>query len=81
MGRTLNALKADAPSEDTSSEVLTETESTDTVAEVAGTRIHMDRAVGGRYVSLGGGERVWVPEEGQEIEDDDPRKIDDADIQ
>lgn len=80
MGKTLNTL-TEAPVEETASDVLTETESTDTVAPVSGTRINMDRGIGGKYISLGGGERVWVPEEGQEIEADDPRKIDDADLQ
>ncbi len=31
-------------------------------------KVHTDRGVGGRYVSIGGGERVWV-DEGQAEED------------
>lgn len=56
----------------------TDDPSSDTVAELAApVRIREERAVGGRFVSLGGGEREWVPEEGQLASDVHPAVIDD----
>lgn len=46
-----------------------------TVPETAPVLIHEDRAVGGRFVSLGGGERAWVPEEST-LHAEDPRVSD-----
>lgn len=46
-----------------------------TVAKTAPVLINEDRAVGGRFVSLGGGERAWVPEEST-LHDEDPRVSD-----
>lgn len=72
----------DKPAEEVAKEALTEAESSDTVAAPDGPRIHMDRPVGGKYVSLGAGERVWVPEadvDPASLDADDPR-IDDTDF-